>query len=69
MTACHVSYGVTQLDGNSFGGDVVSGSFNETFRDEDNILDQVYNSKYVRIILSMILNLNNIIRKCIPIQH
>ena len=56
-------------DGNSFGGDVVSGSFNKTFRDEDNILDQIYENKYVRIILVMILILYKIIRKCILTQH
>ena len=40
-------------------------SFNKTFWDEDNILDQIYESKYVRIIIMMISILYNIIRKCI----
>ena len=44
-----------QSDGNSFFGDVVSGSFNKTFRDKDNYLEQIYKSKYVRIIFVMIL--------------
>ena len=44
-----------QSDGNSFGGDFVSGSFNKTSRDEDNILDQIY-----FIIIMMILILYNI---------
>ena len=48
-----------QSDGNSFGGDVVSESFNMTSWDEDNILDQIYRSKHVRIILMMILTLYN----------
>ena len=56
-------YSVMQSDGNSFGGDVVSDSFNKTLRDEENILDQVYKSKYVRIFIIMILILHNIIRK------
>ena len=34
-------YSVMQSDGNSFGGDVVSNSFNKTFRAEDNNLDQI----------------------------
>ena len=33
----------------------VSDSFNMTSRDEDNILDQIYQSKYVRISIDMIL--------------
>ena len=54
-----------QLDGNSFCGDVVSDSFNKTSWDEDNILAQIYDSKYFKIIIMMILILYNIIRKCI----
>ena len=61
-------YSVMQLDRNSFGGDVVSDNFNKTFRDVDNNLDQIYKSKYVRIIFVMILNPYNIIRKCILTQ-
>ena len=44
-----------KADGNSFGGDVVSDSFNKTFRDEHNNLDQIFKSKYVLIIIMMIL--------------
>ena len=51
-------YSVMQSDGNSFGGDVVSGSFNKTFLDEENILDQIYKSKCFWIILVMILILD-----------
>ena len=40
---------VMQSDGNSFFGDVVLDSFKKTSRDEDEILDQIYKSKYVRI--------------------
>ena len=53
-----------QSDGNSFCEDVVSESFKKTFRDEDNILYQIYKSKYVRIIIMMIVILYNILRKC-----
>ena len=58
-------------DGNSFCGDVVLNSFNKAFRVEDNILDQVYESKYVRIIIMMIfiIYIYNIIRKCKLTQH
>ena len=31
-----------QSDGNSFCGDIVLDSFNKAYRDEDNILDQIY---------------------------
>ena len=41
-----------QSDGQSFGKDVVLNSFNKASRDEENILDQVYERKYVRILLS-----------------
>ena len=43
-----------QSDGNSFAGDVVLESFNKASQDEDNILDQIYKSKYVRIFIMMI---------------
>ena len=36
-----------QPDGNSFFEDVVSNSFNKTSVDEENILDEMYKSKYV----------------------
>ena len=62
-------YSVMQSDGNSICGDVVSDSFNKTSRDEDNILVQIYKSKYVRIIITMNLILDNIIRKCIQTLH
>ena len=48
-----------QSDGNDLCGDVVSDSFNKTSWDEDNILDQIHYSKYVRIIFTMILILYN----------
>ena len=54
-----------QSDGNSFCGDVVSDSFIKASRDEDNILKQIYEGKYARIIILVILILYNIIRKCI----
>ena len=57
-----VRRGVMQSDRNSFCRDVVSGSFNKTSWNEDNILDQIYKSKYVRIIIMLILILYNILR-------
>ena len=51
-----------QSDGNSFCWDIVLNSFNKASRDEDNILDQVYKTKYVRIFIMMISILYNIIR-------
>ena len=44
-----------QCDAICFCGDVVSDSFNKTFRDEDNILDQIYKNIHVRIFLMIIL--------------
>ena len=52
-----------QSDRNGFGRDVVFDSFNKTSRDEDNILDKIYKSKYIRIILMMIFIIYNIIPK------
>ena len=49
-------YGVMQSDGNIFQGDVVSDSFHKASPDEDNILEQIYRSKYVRIVIMKILN-------------
>ena len=46
---------VMQSDGNSFCGDVISDSFNKKFWDKKHILDQIYKSKYVWIIIMMIL--------------
>ena len=51
-----------QSDGNSFCGDVVLDGFNEIFRDEDNILDSIYKSKNVHIIIMMASILYNMIR-------
>ena len=47
-------YSVMQSDGNSFWGNVVLDGFDRASRDEDNILDQIYNSKYIRIFIMMI---------------
>ena len=58
------TYSVMQSDGNRFCGVVVLNSFKKASRDEDNILDKVYKSKYVRISIMIILILYNIIRKC-----
>ena len=44
-----------QSDRNSFCGDVVLESFNKASRNEDNFLDQIYESKYGRIFIMMIL--------------
>ena len=43
-------YSVVLLDGNSFCGDVVLDSFNEASQNKDNILDQIYISKYVQTV-------------------
>ena len=58
-----------QSDGNSFYRDVVLDSFNKVSWDEDNILDQIYKSKYARIIFMMILILYNIIRNSLLTQQ
>ena len=57
-------YSVMQSDGNSFGGDVVSDSFNKTFWDENNILYQIYKNQYFRNMIMMISFLYNVILKC-----
>ena len=49
-------YSVIQSDGHSFYGDVVSDSFHKASADEDNILEQIYRSKYVWIFIVKILN-------------
>ena len=59
-----VFYSVMQSDCNSFCGDVVFDTFNKASRNEENILDQMYISKYLRIISYGTLILYNIIRKC-----
>ena len=46
-----VLYSVIKSDGNSFCGDVVFDSFNKTSRDENNVLDQIYKSKHVLVII------------------
>ena len=53
-----------QSDGNNFYGYIVSDSFKKTSRDLENILEQEYKSKSVRIINKMILIIYKIIRKC-----
>ena len=58
-----------QSDGNSIFGHVVLDSFNNGSRDEDNILYQIYKSKYVRIIIMMISILYDILRKCLLTQQ
>ena len=58
-----------QSNGNSFCRDVVLNSFNKAPRNEDNILDPVYKSKYVRSFIMMILILYDIIRESILTQQ
>ena len=55
----------TQSGGDRFSGDVFLDIFNKISRNEDNFLDQIYVSKYVRINIIKVLILYNIIRKCI----
>ena len=52
------------MDGNSISRDVVLDSFNRAYLDEFNILDQIYESKYVRNIFILILILYDIRQKC-----
>ena len=52
-----------QSDGNGFCGDVVLDSFIKASRDEDNMLDQMYKSKYVRNFIMVILILITIFEK------
>ena len=47
-----------QSVGNSFYGNVVSESFHKASPDEDNIFEQIYRHKYVRIVMK-ILNLKS----------
>ena len=58
-------------DGNSFCGDVVSDIFHKASPDEDNILEQIYRSKYVRIFITKILDIKSDGAKFIlkEIQH
>ena len=74
FTVCSVQklewiYSVMPSDGNSFCGNVVLDSFNKASWDDDKILDQIYESKYVQIIKTKILILYNILRKCILTQQ
>ena len=55
-----------QSDGNSIFGHV---GFNKASRDEENILDQIYKSTYVRIIIMMILIPQNIVWKYLLTQQ
>ena len=52
-----------QSDGNSLFGDIVLESFIKVSLDEENILDQAFKKKYVRITSMMICILYNIIQK------
>ena len=54
---------VMQSDGNVICVEVVLVSFNKASRDENNILDQMHKSKYVRIFIMMILIFLNIFSK------
>ena len=62
-------YSVMQSEGKYFCGDVVLDSFKKAYRDEDNILDKIYQNKYVRKIITRILILFNIKRECILTQQ
>ena len=58
-------YSVMQSEGNSFCGDVVLDGFNVSYRDDDSILAQKYESKYLEIFIMKILYLKSYWRKCI----
>ena len=62
-------YSVMQSDWNSFCGNVVLERFYKASGDEDNILYQLYKSKYARTIIGNTFILYNIIRKCILTQQ
>ena len=47
-------YSVIQSDRNSFCGDVVLGSFNMAFGDDNSILDQIYENKICYFFYMMI---------------
>ena len=51
-----------QSDGDSFCGVVVLYSFNKTYQDEDNILDQIYIKQKLRIFFMIILFLYENVR-------
>ena len=65
VRAHYPTYKLCNQMGMFFCGNVVLDSINKISRDEDNFLDQTYKNKCVRIIVMMILILNNILRKCI----
>ena len=50
-----VTYRVMQSVGNSFCGDVVLNSFNETYLDEDSNLDQIYKKKRSLLFCAVLL--------------
>ena len=56
LDAAPSTYSVMQSGRNSFYGDVVSDSFHKAFPDEDTILEQIFRSKYVRIVIMKILD-------------
>ena len=58
-------HSVTQSYANSFWGDVVLDSFNNVYRDEDNILDQIYVKQIRPDFYSDDFWFSNLIRKCI----
>ena len=51
----HTTYSLMESDWNHLFRDVVLDSFNNASRDEDNNLDQIYESEYVRTIFIVIL--------------
>ena len=65
--SCHLEYWAMQSDGYSFCGDVVLDILNKASRDVDNIQDQIYQIRYVRIFIMVILILYKIIWNCILI--
>ena len=61
----HICYSVTQSYVNSFWGYVVLDTSNNVFRDEYNILDQIYIKQICPVYIMMIFDFYNIIRICI----
>ena len=59
------SYSVMQSGWDSFCEDVALDYFNMASRDENRILDQIKENKYVRIFIMKILIFSNTLRKCI----
>ena len=60
-----------QSDGDYFCGDVVLGSFNMSYSDEDSILEQKFKSKYLEIFIMKTLYFKSDWWKCIfkEMQH